>query len=123
MSSRHSACGHRRSKQVVAYDQSNGMWAVALVVDRCNGWDIARRQCSDGGLDRWLAEGRLLTAEEPRVQPAKFIAGQTRPVATAREIVEHLDDGALTVIDARAPSATAARSSRSTRSPAIFQAR
>src|SRR6202022_3971183 len=57
----------------------------------------------DGGLDHWIAEGHLPTAEEPRVQPATFIARQPTPTASAGEIVEHLGDGAVTVIDARAP--------------------
>jgi thiosulfate/3-mercaptopyruvate sulfurtransferase len=90
------------SKQVVAYDQNSGMWASRL-------WWMLQwighpaAAVLDGGLDRWLAEGRLLSAEEPRVRPAVFIAGSMAPVATADEIVEHLDDSALTVIDARAP--------------------
>jgi thiosulfate/3-mercaptopyruvate sulfurtransferase len=45
----------------------------------------------------------LLTADEPRVQPSQFPARESGPVATAREIVEDLDAGALTVVDARAP--------------------
>jgi thiosulfate/3-mercaptopyruvate sulfurtransferase len=90
------------SKQVIAYDQNNGMWAARL-------WWLLHwlghpaAAVLDGGLDRWIAEGRSLTAEEPRVQPATFIARQPTPTASAGEIVEHLDDGALTVIDARAP--------------------
>jgi thiosulfate/3-mercaptopyruvate sulfurtransferase len=66
-----SRAGIDSSKQVVAYDQNNGMWASRL-------WWILQwlghpaAAVLDGGLDRWLAEGQLLTAEEPRVQPAKF---------------------------------------------------
>ncbi len=90
------------SKQVIAYDQNNGMWASRL-------WWLLQwlghpaAAVLDGGLDRWIAEGHLLTAEEPRVHPATFIARQPTPTASAGEIMEHLHDGALTVIDARAP--------------------
>jgi thiosulfate/3-mercaptopyruvate sulfurtransferase len=90
------------SRQVIAYDQNNGMWAARL-------WWLLQwlghpaAAVLDGGLDRWIAEGRSLTAEEPHVESATFIARQPTPTASAGEIVEHLADGALTVIDARAP--------------------
>ena len=97
-----SRAGIDDSRQVIVYDQNNGMWAARL-------WWLlqwlghAAAAVLDGGLDRWMAEGQLLTAEEPHVQPATFIARQPMPTASAREIVEHLHDGAFTVIDARAP--------------------
>jgi thiosulfate/3-mercaptopyruvate sulfurtransferase len=90
------------TKQVIAYDQNNGMWAARL-------WWLLQwlghpaTAVLDGGLDGWIAEGQLLTAEEPEVNPATFVARQPTRTASAREIVEHLHDGALTVIDARAP--------------------
>jgi len=97
-----SRAGIDDSKQVIAYDQNSGMWAARL-------WWLLQwlghpaAAVLDGGLDRWIAEGRPLTAEEPHVEPATFIARQPTPTASAGEIVEHLDDGALTVLDARAP--------------------
>ena len=97
-----SRAGIDDSKQVIAYDQNNGMWAARL-------WWLLQwlghpaAAVLDGGLDRWIAEGRPLTAEEPHVGPATFIARQPTPTASAGEIVQHLDDGALTVLDARAP--------------------
>ena len=97
-----SGAGIDDSKQVIAYDQNNGMWAARL-------WWLLQwlghpaAAVLDGGLDRWIAEGWPLTTEEPRIEPATFIARQPTPTASADEIVEHLDDGALTVIDARAP--------------------
>jgi thiosulfate/3-mercaptopyruvate sulfurtransferase len=90
------------SKQVVAYDQNNGMWASRL-------WWITQwlghpaAAVLDGGLDRWIAEGHPVSVEAPRVQPATFIARQAMPTASANEIVSHLDDRALVVLDARAP--------------------
>jgi thiosulfate/3-mercaptopyruvate sulfurtransferase len=97
-----SRAGIDDSKQVIAYDQNNGMWAARL-------WWLLQwlghraAAVLDGGLDRWIGDGQLLTAEEPHVEPATFIARQAMPTASAGEIVEHLHDGALTVIDARAP--------------------
>jgi thiosulfate/3-mercaptopyruvate sulfurtransferase len=97
-----SRAGIDDSKQVIAYDQNNGMWASRL-------WWLLQwlghraAAVLDGGLDRWIAEGHLLTAEEPRVRPATFMARQPTPTASAGEIMEHLGDGARTVIDARAP--------------------
>jgi thiosulfate/3-mercaptopyruvate sulfurtransferase len=90
------------SKQVIAYDQSNGMWAARL-------WWLLQwlghpaAAVLDGGLDAWIAEGQLLTAEKPQVKPATFMARSPTPTASAAELVEHLHDDALTVIDARAP--------------------
>jgi thiosulfate/3-mercaptopyruvate sulfurtransferase len=97
-----SRAGIDDSKQVIAYDQNKGMWAARL-------WWLLQWlghpavAVLDGGLDRWIAEGQLLTAAEPHVRPATFIARQPTPTASAGEIMEHLHDGALTVIDARAP--------------------
>ena len=97
-----SRAGIDGSKQVVAYDQNSGMWASRL-------WWMLQwlghpaAAVLDGGLDRWIAEGYLLTANDSHVRPAAFIAADALATASAREIMDHLDDGALAVIDARAP--------------------
>jgi thiosulfate/3-mercaptopyruvate sulfurtransferase len=96
-----SRAGIDDSKQVIAYDQNNGMWAARL-------WWLLQWlghpavAVLDGGLDRWIADGQSLTAAEPQVLPATFTARQPTPTASAGEILQHLHDGALTVIDARA---------------------
>lgn len=97
-----SRAGIDPTKQVVAYDQSNGMWASRLW------WMLqwlGHRAAAvlDGGVDRWIAEGHLLTAELRDIRPATFVFQRTSPIATAQEVAAHLDDGTLTVIDARAP--------------------
>jgi thiosulfate/3-mercaptopyruvate sulfurtransferase len=90
------------SKQVIAYDQNNGMWASRL-------WWLLRWlghsavAVLDGGLDRWIAEDRQLTLDVPRPMATTFVAKAPAATASAQEIVEHLDDRELTVIDARAP--------------------
>src|SRR6202171_3012409 len=81
------------SKQVIAYDQNNGMWASRL-------WWLLQwlghpaAGGADGGAGRVGGGGHSLTAEEPRVRPATFIARQPTPIASAGEIMEHLGDGA-----------------------------
>ncbi len=97
-----SSAGIDASKQVVAYDQNNGMWASRLwwMLHWLGHPAVA---VLDGGIARWIAEGHLLTAESRRVQPASFVARPPSTTASAQEIAAHLDDGALTVIDARAP--------------------
>lgn len=97
-----SRAGIDPTKQVVAYDQSNGMWASRLW------WMLqwlGHRAAAvlDGGVDRWIAEGHLLTAELRDIRPATFVFQRTSPIATAQEVAAHLDDGTLSVIDARAP--------------------
>ena len=89
------------SKQVVAYDQNHGMWASRL-------WWLLhwlghdRAAVLDGGIDKWVAEGRPLTAELPLARAARFVPRPGR-IASADEILRHLGDGTLTVLDARAP--------------------
>ena len=100
-----SRIGIDASKQVVAYDQNNGMWASRLWwLLHWLGHDAAA--VLDGGIDKWIAEGRPTTADMPRVKPARFVAMTPRPVASSAEIAQHLRDQAsapLTIVDARAP--------------------
>jgi thiosulfate/3-mercaptopyruvate sulfurtransferase len=90
------------SKQVVAYDQNGGMWASRL-------WWLLhwlgheRVAVLDGGIDKWLAEGRPQTAELSVARAATFVPRPPGPTASADEILRHLGNGTLTVLDARAP--------------------
>lgn len=100
-----SRVGIDASKQVVAYDQNNGMWASRLWwLLHWLGHEAAA--VLDGGIDKWIAEGRPTTADMPRVEPARFVAMAPRPVASSADILLHLRDRAsnpLTIVDARAP--------------------
>jgi len=90
------------SKQVIAYDQNNGMWASRLWwLLRWLGHDAVA--VLDGGLDKWIGEGRPQTSEPPAPRPATFVAKPPGPTASASEIVSHLNDGAIFLLDARAP--------------------
>ncbi|MEP6942684.1 MAG: sulfurtransferase [Betaproteobacteria bacterium] len=90
--------------QVVAYDQNAGMWASRL-------WWLLRWlghervAVLDGGLDKWLSEARRVDANVFAPRPTRFEAKTPRATspATADEILQHLDDATLTVLDARAP--------------------
>jgi thiosulfate/3-mercaptopyruvate sulfurtransferase len=96
------AAGIDGSKQVVAYDQNAGMWASRL-------WWLLRWlghpavAVLDGGLGKWVAEGRPVSSTAPIPRPSKFVPREPRPVASADEILRHLNDGELLVLDARVP--------------------
>ena len=90
------------SKQVVAYDQNLGMWASRLW------WSLHwlghhRAAVLDGGVDRWVAEGRPLSSQVPAARAATFVAKPSSPTVSADEILGHLGDRNMTVLDARAP--------------------
>ncbi len=89
-------------KQVVAYDQNGGMWASRLW------WMLQwlgheRVAVLDGGLNKWAAEGHPLSAEVRVARTTTFVPQRPQPTASAQEILQHLADGTLTVLDARAP--------------------
>jgi thiosulfate/3-mercaptopyruvate sulfurtransferase len=90
------------TKQVVAYDQNGGMWASRLW------WTLLwlghdRVAVLDGGVNKWTAEQRPLSAELPKARATTFVPKPARLTASAQEILEHLGDDNLTVLDARAP--------------------
>jgi thiosulfate/3-mercaptopyruvate sulfurtransferase len=90
------------TKQVVAYDQNGGMWASRLWwLLHWLGHDAAA--VLDGGLDKWAGEGRPQTSELPVPRSATFVPMRPGPTASADEIVRHLNDASLFVLDARAP--------------------
>jgi thiosulfate/3-mercaptopyruvate sulfurtransferase len=71
------AAGIGPGVRVVAYDDASGAVAARLWhVLRAHGHDDVA--VLDGGLSRWMAEGRPLTAGEGRVAPAPF-AARLRP--------------------------------------------
>lgn len=100
-----SRIGIDASKQVVAYDQNSGMWASRLwwLLHWLGHEAVA---VLDGGIDKWVAEGRPTTADPPSVRPARFVAMTPRPIISSADILRSLSNhssNALTIIDARAP--------------------
>ena len=69
------------SKQVVAYDAGGGMYAPRLWWTlRWLGHDAVA--VLDGGIGKWVREGRRVTAEVPRVEPGDVSASPRRPRAS-----------------------------------------
>ena len=90
------------SRQVVAYDQNNGVWASRLWwLLHWLGHDAAA--VIDGGLDRWRAEGRPVTGVGAAPRSTVFAPKPPAAIASADEIRTHLGSEALLVVDARAP--------------------
>ena len=93
--------GIDRARQVVAYDQGSGAFAARLWwLLHWLGHDAAA--VLDGGLERWRAEGRALTDGGPPMRATVFEPDPPSPTASADEILRHIDDGSLLVLDARA---------------------
>ncbi|PRD41290.1 3-mercaptopyruvate sulfurtransferase [Phyllobacterium phragmitis] len=58
----------------------------------------------DGGLDRWKAEGRPVTAEVTKIAPSTFIAKRNmNGVASFQKMREIVGDGSVQIADARGP--------------------
>jgi thiosulfate/3-mercaptopyruvate sulfurtransferase len=86
---------------VVVYDRLAGFSAGRVW------WTLrylghARVSLLDGGFARWVAEGRPVTAELPRLEPAAFVAVE-RPGLLSRksDVLRALRDGGAQIVDAR----------------------
>ena len=96
------AAGVSAETQVVAYDDAGGAFAGRLWwLLRWLGHD--RVAVLDGGIDRWLAEGRPLATEQPGFVPT-VLEGDLRDWVVSSEAVHrNLDDRRFCLIDARSP--------------------
>ena len=93
--------GIDETKQVVAYDQGNGMYASRLWwMLRWLGHDAAA--VLDGGFAKWTQERRPVTGEPPTVEPTKFVPSRVRPTVNATGIAASLPRHGLLLLDARA---------------------
>jgi thiosulfate/3-mercaptopyruvate sulfurtransferase len=100
------AIGINGTRQVVAYDQNNGLWASRL-------WWLLRalghRRVAvlDGGLDEWMAQGLPVDDAPAVLRPGRFEPSvqnfSADQIATAAEIERELGRGVLKVVDARGP--------------------
>lgn len=95
-------CGVSAASTMVAYDDAGGLYAARL-------WWMARwiglTQVAllDGGLPKWIAEGRPITAEVPVAKPAALRARvDPSRVWSAADVLGHLSDPKFALIDARA---------------------
>lgn len=96
--------GVAAATQIVAYDDVGGQYAARL-------WWLARWigltrvAVLDGGLPKWLAEGRAVTAEivAPRGGSALVARPDDTQVVSAAEVLTGVNAGEAFVLDARAP--------------------
>jgi thiosulfate/3-mercaptopyruvate sulfurtransferase len=88
------------TKQVVAYDQGNGVYASRLWwMLRWLGHDSVA--VLDGGFAKWMREGRPVSTDVPHVAPAKFVATNVLPTVNATGIAASLPRHGLLLLDAR----------------------
>jgi thiosulfate/3-mercaptopyruvate sulfurtransferase len=94
--------GVKPSDQVVCYDAAHGAMAARLWwMLRWVGHDAVA--VLDGGLAKWLAEGRPVTAELPSTAPASYpVRVRTEMVVDVAAIAKTLRK--RTLLDARAPA-------------------
>lgn len=89
--------------RVVAYDDAGGLFAARLFyVLEFYGHD--RVQVLNGGLTKWVREGRPLATDVPTVAPTRFEA-RPRPelIATAEDVKAKLGKAEVCLVDARSP--------------------
>jgi thiosulfate/3-mercaptopyruvate sulfurtransferase len=91
------------NRQVVAYDQDNGMFASRLWwLLRWLGHDAVA--ILDGGFAKWTREGRAVSSAVERREPREFRAAPRSDLTVGvDEVAHHLDDPAWRLIDSRAP--------------------
>jgi thiosulfate/3-mercaptopyruvate sulfurtransferase len=94
--------GIDETKQVVAYDQGNGMYAARLWwMLRWLGHDAVA--VLDGGLAKWSRENRALTPDVAESQPLSFGIHRVTPTVSASGVRASIHRHTLFLIDARAP--------------------
>jgi len=97
-----SRLGIDATKQVVAYDQGNGMYAARLWwMLRWLGHDAVA--VLDGGFAKWSKEGRALTADVTEPHPASFGIHRVTPTVNASGVRASVHRHTLFLIDARSP--------------------
>jgi len=89
-------------KQVVAYDQDNGMYVARLWwMLRWLGHDAVA--VLDGGFAKWSKEGREMTADVPEAHASSFGIHRVTPTVSASGVRASLHRHTLFLMDARAP--------------------
>ncbi len=93
--------GVTNESTIVAYDDVGGQFAARL-------WWLARWvglahvSMLDGGIGRWLAEGRALSTAVPQARPAPFSAHANPLMLTSvDELLPRINRPGMTLIDAR----------------------
>lgn len=98
-----SRLGIDENTRVIAYDDSGGLWAARLFFV-LEFFGHKRVALLNGGIDKWVKEGRPLSTEEPKVAPKKFVARPNpKLIATAEWVRDNLKNPAVCLVDARTP--------------------
>jgi len=98
-----SKLGIDENTRVVAYDDSGGVWATRLffVLEFFGHKNVA---VLNGGLTKWVKEGRPLSADEPKITPKKFVARPNpKLIVTAEWVKDNLKNPGICLVDARSP--------------------
>ncbi|MGA0562384.1 3-mercaptopyruvate sulfurtransferase [Ancylobacter sp. VNQ12] len=97
------ALGISRDARIVVYD-SAGLFSAPRVWWTLRVFGAPNVFILDGGLPKWLAEGRPTEAGAPTPAPARFEARlETNRVVTIEQVAHRLAIGSVQVLDARAP--------------------
>ncbi|MFN3705065.1 MAG: sulfurtransferase [Thermoflexales bacterium] len=109
-------CGVSADTWVVAYDDAQGMFAARLWW-MLNYYGHSRVAVLDGGWQKWLAEGRLVTAEIPDLAEGAFVARpQPAWIRTADDVQQVVDGAAAALLlDVRSALEFEGRASRAQR--------
>lgn len=96
------AAGVSRETHVVVYDDDGGMVAVRLWwMLRWLGHD--RVALLDGGINKWVKEGRPLSTVQPASAPTVFEVDPRDWVVSADEVLANIEKNEFCVVDARGP--------------------
>ena len=96
-----SRLGIDESKHVVVYDQNSGMFAARV-------WWMLRWlghesvAVMDGGIEKWIREGRDVVQSVETPAPASFVPREAATTTNADDIAKGLQQGAQVLVDARA---------------------
>lgn len=89
---------------VVATDSHGGLYSLRLL------WSLSyygntRGKMLDGGLPKWIAEGRAVTTEVPSPPPGRFTPRENRAVIALKEdVLAAIEDRDTVILDVRSDS-------------------
>jgi thiosulfate/3-mercaptopyruvate sulfurtransferase len=94
--------GVSNDTQVVAYDQAGGMYAARLWWMMKHWLGHHRVAVLDGGWELWLRTGHPVTDARPSPIATTFRGTPSDACVGVNEVVAHLGDGSMRIVDARA---------------------
>ncbi len=96
------ALGLGNQNHIVAYDHWGGPCAASRVWWMFRHFGHTNVSVLDGGLKKWVAEGRALSTDTPQITPATFTAGKgTGVVRQKADMLANIDKKDWQVLDAR----------------------